>query len=153
MIFQILIFVAAFLLAVLCFKLFLNPVKPANLEKGQICFGQKCFQVELAQTPEQREYGLMNRSYLDANAGMLFIFDKQGIYPFWMKNTLIPLDIIWIDNSGKVVFIKENAQPCTNFLCPNIIPTSSAKYVLELNAGICNETGIKLGDQLKIPAL
>ena len=56
--------------------------------------------------------GLMFRENMDSDRGMLFIFEKEGEYPFWMKNTLIPLDIIWINKDKEVVFISENAQPC-----------------------------------------
>ena len=92
----------------------------------------------------------MYRKELDKNKGMLFIFDKEGIYPFWMKNTLIPLDIIWIDSNDKVVFISQNVQPCKNLICPSIFPTVKAKYVLEVNAGVCQEIGLKVGDELTI---
>jgi hypothetical protein len=109
-----------------------------------------CFSVELAKTDAEREKGLMNRTELDKNKGMLFIFDKEGIYPFWMKNTLIPLDMIWIDGSGKVVFIAQNVQPCKTLICPVTVPSASAKYVLEINAGISKEFGIKTGDEVKL---
>ena len=92
----------------------------------------------------------MYRTELDKDKGMLFIFDKEGIYPFWMKNTLIPLDMIWIDSSNKVVFISQNVQPCKSLICPVIIPSASAKYVLEINAGICEELGLKIGDEVEI---
>ena len=81
---------------------------------------------------------------------MLFVFEKEGIYPFWMKNTLIPLDIIWLDRDGKVVFIKEDAQPCTNHICPKINPNKKAKYVLEVNSGIIKQIGLSVGDKMKI---
>ena len=89
-------------------------------------------------------------STLNEDKGMLFIFDKDGIYPFWMKNTLIPLDMIWVDSSGKVVFIAQNVQPCKSLICPSVVPTVMAKYVLEINAGLCQQMGLKVGDQLKI---
>jgi len=117
---------------------------------GTACFKGKCFKVELAKTPAQWEQGLMDRQKLDPGAGMLFIFDKEGGYPFWMKNTLIALDMVWIDSSNKVVFISQNAQPCKSLVCPSIVPNSKAKYVLEINAGICQEMGLKLGDLLDI---
>lgn len=69
----------------------------------KVCFNENCFTVELAQTDEQRQTGLMGREQLDKDKGMLFVYDEDGIYTFWMKNTLIPLDMIWIDSNGTVV--------------------------------------------------
>jgi uncharacterized membrane protein (UPF0127 family) len=122
-----------------------NP-QPRNI--SQVCFGGTCFQVELALTPEQQSQGLMNRTHMDADKGMLFIFPQDGIYPFWMKNTLIPLDIIWLDSNGTVVFISKNAQPCGPVVCPTINPGKNAKYVLEINGGTAERIGLKIGDRL-----
>ena len=117
---------------------------------SSVCINENCFQVASAKTQSERERGLMNVGSLDKDKGTLFIFDKDGIYPFWMKNTLINLDIIWIDSNKKIVFIKENAEPCKNFICPSIVPLVKASYVLEINAGLCQEIGLKLGDELKM---
>jgi len=111
----------------------------------QICFEKNCFKVETAKTQQERETGLMNITYLNEDKGMLFIFDEEGIYSFWMKNTLIPLDIIWIDSSNKVVFIKESASLCTN-KCETISPNKKAKYVLEVNSGLVKKLNIKIGN-------
>lgn len=107
------------------------------------------FLVEVADTPQSRERGLMWRKKLDRNRGMLFIFDVPGEYAFWMKNTYIPLDIIWIDENKRVVFISKNTQPhlCSN--PPVINPRVRAKYVLEVNAGISDEIKLKIGDEVK----
>jgi len=119
-----------------------------EIEKEKsVCFAENCFFVELADTPEKQIEGLMNRESLDENRGMLFIFDKEGIYSFWMKNTLIPLDIIWLNENKEVVFIKNNAQPCQNE-CPAIKPDAEAKYVLEINSGLANKINLNLGDKL-----
>jgi len=121
-----------------------------KLSNGEVCFKNNCFQVEIVKTELERGKGLMYRENLDKNKGMLFIFNKEGIYSFWMKNTLIPLDIIWINANGEVVFINKNTQPCKSLLCPSIIPSARAIYVLEVNAGICQEIGLKIGDLVKI---
>lgn len=126
------------------------PVPSQNLPTSSVCLEENCFQVELATTEVQRDRGLMYRTELDKDKGMLFIFDDEGIYPFWMKNTLIPLDIIWIDSSSKVVFISQNVQPCKTLICPTVAPQAKVKYVLEVNAGICGQIGLKLGDQIQI---
>jgi uncharacterized membrane protein (UPF0127 family) len=121
---------------------------------GSVCIMENCFQVELAKTEAQREKGLMYRKELDKNKGILFIFDKEGIYPFWMKNTLIPLDMLWIDASpaggNKVVFISQNTEPCKSLLCPSVVPLAKANYVLEINAGISKNLGIKIGDIIEL---
>ena len=109
------------------------------------------FTLEIADTDLLRSYGLMNREHLDTNSSMLFIFDMQGMYPFWMKDTLIPLDIIWLNSDKKVVYIKEDAKPCGNVveaLCKVIVPTRIAKYVIELNSGKTAELNLKIGDKV-----
>ena len=120
-----------------------------EITKNQVCYKNSCFLVELAKTAAEREEGLMFRDKLGQDKGMLFVFDKEDIYPFWMKNTLIPLDIIWIDKDWEVVFIEKNSQPCLKeYSCPMIILEAAAKYVLEINAGVAEEIGIKTGDGL-----
>jgi len=111
-----------------------------------VCVNVSCFNVEIADTDEKRKIGLMYREELDEAEGMFFIFPEEGIYPFWMKNTLIPLDIIWIDNSKRVVFIYKNSQPCGAGECPSINPGVNAQYVLEINAGFSDNLGINVGD-------
>jgi len=106
--------------------------------------------VELAITQEEQVLGLMFRKSLDRNKGMLFFFDEEGEHSFWMKDTLIPLDIIWINQNGEVVFISENTQPCQENICPFISTDKKAKYVLEINAGISKEIDLKVGDKLEI---
>jgi len=88
----------------------------------------------------------MFRKNLDKNKGMLFVFNKEGNYPFWMKNTLIPLDMIWINENSNVVFISENNLPCEKTICSSINPNQNAKYVLEINAGMAEKIGIKTED-------
>ena len=117
---------------------------------NSVCIIDDCFEVELAVTPEQRSKGLMYRKSLDEDKGMLFIFENSGKYGFWMKNTLIPLDIIWIDENKTIIYISENTPPCKQDPCPSYIPNAEAKYVLELNAGISNKTRIKIGDKVFI---
>jgi len=147
----LLIIAIVFLICLFIFfaKTALSPT-PNQESLGSVCIGEKCFSVELAKTEAQRERGLMYKNELDKNKGMLFIFDKEAIYPFWMKNTLIPLDMIWIDSNNEVVFFSQNLQPCKTLICPSIIPPVKAKYVLEINAGICQKIGLELGDELNI---
>ena len=117
-------------------------------QKNQVCFENQCFQVELALTQQEQAKGLMFREKLDENKGMLFVFKEEAVYPFWMRNTLIPLDIIWLNYEKEVVFISKNTQPCPSDLCPSINPEKTAKYVLELNAGTADKIGLQPGDQM-----
>jgi uncharacterized membrane protein (UPF0127 family) len=91
----------------------------------------------------------MNREYLAQDSGMLFIFKKEGIYNFWMKNTLIPLDIIWINENNKIIFIKENAEPCKVEQCETFGSDEKAKYILEINGGLTEKMGLRVGDEVE----
>ncbi|MBF0522710.1 MAG: DUF192 domain-containing protein [Candidatus Omnitrophica bacterium] len=116
----------------------------------QVCFKEKCFNVEVMTTNEELMRGLMFRKSLDPDAGMLFVFPQSLPYHFWMKNTLIALDMIWLDESYKIVYIASNVPPCIKDPCPSYAPESSARYVLELNAGACQKFGISVGEMAKI---
>ena len=122
---------------------------PVQGARDKVCFKNSCFYVEVAATPYRRQAGLMGKRSFAQNEGMLFLFDREGNHSFWMKNTLIPLDIIWMDKNKKVVFIKNNAQPCRGSFCPSMYPGKDSIYVLEINAGLCEEIGIKIGDECK----
>jgi len=116
--------------------------------KSQVCFKDNCFTVELAMTTQERTRGLMLRERLDLDKGMLFIFENEGEYSFWMKNTLIHLDIIWINKNKEVVFISKNTQLCKADPCPTINPDKKAQYVLELNGGVTDKIGLDIGDKI-----
>jgi uncharacterized protein len=116
-------------------------------EVNIVCYEDECFNVEIADSAVKRSEGLMFREYLED--GMLFIFDKEGKYSFWMKNTLIPLDIIWIGKDSEIVFISRNVQPCLE-VCESIKPDVNALYVLELNAGESSRLGMGVGDGIEI---
>jgi hypothetical protein len=142
---QIKIIILFVLLAAIAAVFFVLP-KNSSAGISKVCFGDNCFSVEIAETKNDRTKGLMHRQSLPENSGMLFIFGREGIYPFWMKTTLIPLDMIWLDGKGRVVFIKQNAEPCTTEDCGNIIPDKKAKYVLEISGGLTEKLGIKTGN-------
>ncbi|MFH1307952.1 MAG: DUF192 domain-containing protein [archaeon] len=133
---------------VLIVFIFVISVKLSYNKEKKVCLYNSCFSVEIADTPELRAQGLMHRTNLDSNKGMLFIFEQEAIYPFWMKNTFIPLDMIWINSTFDIVFIKENARPCSQEPCESIVPTQKALYVLELNAGKAREAGLAIGNKL-----
>jgi len=90
----------------------------------------------------------MFKKHLDDDGGMLFLFEEENVYPFWMKNTFIPLDILWINSNKEIVFIYKNAQPCITEPCPVIYPGKKAKYVLELHGGISDTIGLIEGDKV-----
>ena len=122
-----------------------------NMQKNQqqkVCINSECFNVEIAKTFLEKANGLMNRTHLDKKAGMLFIFSSEGFHSFWMKNTLIPLDIIWISKDKKIVYIEHNVQPCKSFFCPSYAPKEKALYVLEINAGLSKQYNFKDGDDV-----
>ena len=105
------------------------------------------FAVELAATPEELATGLMNRSSLDVGKGMLFDFGSERPVKMWMKNTLIPLDMLFIDKKGKIVYIAENAKPLSLDFIEAEVPV---RYVLEIGGGESKANGIAAGDKLKL---
>lgn len=115
-----------------------------------VCIKENCFYVESVKKEAERERGLMNREKLDKDSGMLFLFEKNDVYPFWMKNTLIPLDIVWINEDRKIVYISKDNKPCVESDCPQINPGIVSRYVLEINAGISSDIGLEIGDEVKL---
>lgn len=116
----------------------------------QVCFSKHCIVVEIAATKESREAGLMWRESLDDMAGMLFVFDSERRNAFWMKNTRIPLDMIFMDEDAQVVYVAHNVLPCRENSCPSIDPGVDSKYVLEVASGTAAELGIGIGDRLDL---
>ena len=101
--------------------------------------------LELAITPEEVANGLMFRPSLPANRGMLFVFDVERQPSFWMKNTLIPLDLVFLDSTGTVVDVTAGVQPCAVDPCPTYTSQAPARAVLELAAGSANAHGLEAG--------
>lgn len=114
---------------------------------NKVCFQNECLAVEVADTEKERSRGLQNRASLPEGHGMLFIFPSESIYRFWMKDTLITLDMIWLDSQRKVVGIATDVPPCQEDPCPQYGPSAQALYVLEANAGYAARLGLKAGDQ------
>src|SRR6266849_464653 len=107
------------------------------------------FTVEVADTPETWERGLMERASLAPNAGMIFLFPDIAPRVFWMMNTLIPLDMLFIDADNRVINIQDNAPPCEPpRRCPTYRSTAPAKYVLEIPGGRARALGIRAGDHV-----
>jgi hypothetical protein len=112
--------------------------------------GGKSFAVEIADTREKQALGLMFRDEMPADEGMLFIFPNEAPRRFWMKNTRIPLDIMYFDKDLNMVSISADTPPCKVSRCPSYPSVAPAKYVLELNAGAASELGVGPGDRLTI---
>jgi uncharacterized membrane protein (UPF0127 family) len=106
------------------------------------------YTIEFAEDEASREYGLMNRTEMADDHGMLFVFPNDEPRAFWMKNTKIPLDMIFIDKNRKVVSIKHDAPPCVTERCPALTSEGPVRYVLELNAGQAAKLGLTSGDEL-----
>ncbi len=153
--FLILIAVVGLLLVLFIAKEILANKMGGTKNISHVKIGDTIVKVELADTVAKRTKGLMFRKSLGENEGMLFIFPSEGKHAFWMANTYIPLDIIWIGSDMKIVHIEENVQPCTvegsamdklRDMCRTYGPEEDAKYVLEVGAGWINRNDI---DQIK----
>ncbi len=117
----------------------------------QVCFGPSvCLRVEVADTDTARQKGLMYRHFLPQDRGMLFVFSQEGIWGFWMKNTRIPLDIIWMDSLGRIVDLARNVEPPGLGQPPVLSNSHPARYVLEANAGFADRNKIAVGDRAEI---
>ena len=104
--------------------------------------------LELALTPEEIANGLMFRPSLAENRGMLFIFGEPRRPAFWMKNMLIPLDLVFLDGAGEVVDLITDVQPCAADPCPNYPPSSPSLAVLEIGAGVAAAHGLEIGSMI-----
>jgi uncharacterized protein len=126
------------------------PVRADDLETLQIVTssGTHDFHVEIAKDDASRAQGLMNRRFLPADRGMLFEFDREAPVSFWMKNTYIPLDMIFISRAGVVTNIVEKAEPLSERVIPSGPPCLG---VLELNGGAAASIGLKVGDRVRYP--
>jgi len=101
--------------------------------------------LELAVTPEERQRGLMFRPALKPDHGMLFLFEQAAQWPFWMKDTWIPLDLVFLDGHGTVVEVFRDVPPCRAEPCPQYVPEKDARAVLEVAAGTAAAHGVEVG--------
>lgn len=111
--------------------------------------GKKSFRIEIAATPMDRSMGLMYRTDLADDQSMLFVFEQTIPVSFWMKNTPLPLDLLFIDQHGKIRDIKQG-EPYSEAM---IAPREAVRFVLELKAGTAEKNGIRVGDMLRHPAI
>jgi len=129
---------------------FAVPSEPKFKKEGSLSFlskkdraVKKEIDIEIAGSDDERVLGLMFRKALQENQGMLFIFEEMRPQSFWMKNTYIPLDIVFADDNGKIVKIQRNTKPLSEESIPSFDP---ALYVVEINAGLASKWGITEGD-------
>lgn len=104
--------------------------------------------VEVVESEEDRQKGLMYRESLCEDCGMLFVFPENTQMGFWMKDCLIPLDIIFITESGVITDIKENFEPCDDTVCESYDPKTEYRYAIEVDAGWTSQHGISIGDRV-----
>ena len=123
-----------------------SAAKPA-LPTITLQIGDKTYTLEIANTVRSREKGLMQRDSMPADHGMIFVFDQEQRLGFYMKNTRIPLDILFVNDGGKVVSIKQ-MKP---YDLTTTYSDAPAKWAIELNAGQAASAGVKVGDMLEIP--
>lgn len=134
-----------------------EPVEPQFIKEGTLTFGSKdstgtfsgklTIDIEVAASDFETTRGLMYRRSMDEMQGMLFIFDEMEEKGFWMKNTYIPLDIIYTDDQGKIVTIQGNTTPFSEEIVPSYVP---AQFVVEVNAGFCQRHGVVEGDWISV---
>jgi hypothetical protein len=123
------------------------PPAASRMAIAQMQIGKTQFALEVAATAEDQEIGLMSRDVLPAGRGIIFVFPEEKPRDFWMKNTRISLDIIFLDSAGVVVSIRQMAPFDLNLTSSNF----PARYAVELNKGAAEASGVKVGDRLTIP--
>jgi len=130
--------------------------QPQFVKEGELIFlkpdGKEIVKIniEVAETPAEQEKGLMNRPYMNNEDGMLFIFNRDEERGFWMRNTIIPLDIMYVNAQMEIVSIAVNTEPYSERSIPSGRP---AKYVVEVNAGFSAQYGITAGCKISYTKL
>ena len=148
-----LVAVALLLVAVSCGAAPPSPSKPAATPEPAgprvVLPSGAVYRLELARTPEEQAQGLMFRESLPEKTGMLFLFGDKSVHRFWMKNTMIPLDMVWMDADGRVLFVSADTPPCKADPCPSYGPESPAAMVLEIAGGKAVKEKIVVGSVLR----
>lgn len=125
---------------------------PLQTNRALVSFDASTLRAEVVDTPEKRQQGLSGRRTLAEGEGMLFVFAESDYYTFWMPDMYIAIDILWLDEAGRVVYLKENATP--ESYPEHFRPDAPARYVLEVPSGYARAHGIQVGSQatIKLPA-
>ncbi len=127
------------------FLLWIPVAHSQNLPRIPLYIQDKEIKVEVAQTPEERSYGLMGRKHLGKDEGMFFVFETEDYHAFWMKDTLLPLSIAFIGKDGRIVWMTD-MKPLT---LDSHVPPQPVLYALEMNKGWFSSHGVKVGDVVK----
>jgi uncharacterized membrane protein (UPF0127 family) len=129
--------VVCLLAVILAAALLLSP----KYSVADVCFNAQkgnenavCIRADIADNALNRELGLSGRRSLAEDSGMLFVFEKEGRYGFWMKGMRLPLDIIWLNKDKQVIYVKRDLQPCVSSYCPGYGPQASSLYIIEVSA-------------------
>ncbi len=150
-----LLFVVCFVIQLSCKEEAKKAIKTAPItfkKEGDLRILQKesdslltVLDIEIADSDYERETGLMYRSSMEPNQGMLFVFEDVAMHYFYMKNTEFPLDLIFVDDQMKIASFQKNAQPLKETSLPSKVPV---KYVLEVNAGLADKWSLAVGDSI-----
>ncbi len=150
------IFIAAVIIGVAGLMSIPSESKLESVEfpRGTIMIDDVPLEVQIADTEPRRVRGLMFQDQLPYDQGMIFVFDKPGLYSLWMLNMQFPLDMIWFDEEGKIVHIEKDVPPCKTPLeiasCQSIVPEGQAVYVLEVTSGFVEQNNVTVDSILRI---
>ena len=150
------IFIAAVIIGVAGLMSLPSDSKLESVEfpRGTIKVDEIPLQVQIADTEPRRVRGLMFQDQLPYDQGMIFVFDKPGLYPLWMLNMQFSLDMMWFDQDGKIVHIEKDISPCKAALeiatCQSVVPDGDALYVLEVTSGFVDQNNITKDSVLSI---
>lgn len=150
------IFIAAVIIGVVGLMSIPSESKLESVEfpRGTIKVDNTVLEVQIADTEPRRVRGLMFQDELPSNQGMIFVFDKPGLYSLWMLNMQFSLDMIWFDGNGNVIHIETDVPPCKTPLeittCQSIIPDGQSVYVLEVTSGFIEKNNITKDSVMEI---
>lgn len=139
--------------SVFCFQFLLLGLCHADTAVPQVCHLSDCVTVEAVSKQDDVQRGLMYRTSLGQNKGMLFVFPNDGKESFWMKNMRFNSDIVWISRDGRIVYMGRNIPACRSNPCPVYTPDKEARYVLELNSGYTASHYWEVGDKLDLKGI
>src|SRR6185436_13556462 len=123
----------------------------AGVQHAAVTFpGGRTIAAEIADTAEREMYGYMYRPEVREDEGMVFVYPEAGWHSFWMKNTLVPLDILWLNEDFSILHMETPAPPCKADPCPSFGPMRASRYVLETRAGTAGRERLRIGDRIGI---
>lgn len=131
-----------------------SKLESVEFPRGTIMIDDVPLEVQIADTEPRRVRGLMFQDQLPYDQGMIFVFDKPGLYSLWMLNMQFPLDMMWFDANGNMIHIEQDIQPCRTALeittCQSVVPNDHAIYVIEVTSGFVKQNNITYDSVLKI---